>query len=102
MPLGQNLSTTFPLTINWEATEANGKCPLQATKKQGLRLAPWLTYQVSQGTHQLLFHEMWENTDSLKNCHVEYPWKALNELKKRGILKSQGQTLLSYNSKLCG
>lgn len=30
-----------------------------------------------------------------KLCHVEYSWKALNELRKkrRGILKTQGQTL---------
>ena len=81
--MGQNLFTTSPSTINWEAVEANGKCPLQATQKQGLKLAPWLTYQVSLGTQQLLFHKMWEKTDSLKNCHVEYPWRALYELRKK-------------------
>lgn len=66
MAMGQNLPTTIPMTSYWEANEANGKCPLLTKHKQDLRLASELTYWVAQGTHQLLFHKMWENADSKK------------------------------------
>lgn len=84
MPMGQNLPITFPSTSYQEVTEANRKCALQAKQKQRLGLALWLTYQVAQGTHQLLFQKMWENTDSPKNSdNAEHPWRALNKLSKK-------------------